>query len=99
MTCSYGRLDNGHQFHLAKETIRSARRRPEFPSCEVSASGANITSWFMQRMWVTVIQGDVLGSADLERTVEGHDAVLSGFGPPCHYRKRMRIFCGLLPFP
>lgn len=30
---------------------------------------------------ITVIQGDVLNSAELERTVEGHDAVLSGFGP------------------
>jgi putative NADH-flavin reductase len=30
---------------------------------------------------VTVIQGDVLNSAELERAVEGHDAVLSGFGP------------------
>jgi putative NADH-flavin reductase len=30
---------------------------------------------------ITVVQGDVLNSADLERTVEGHDAVLSGFGP------------------
>lgn len=30
---------------------------------------------------ITVKQGDVLNSAELERTVEGHDAVLSGFGP------------------
>jgi putative NADH-flavin reductase len=30
---------------------------------------------------ITVIQGDVLSSAELKRTVEGHDAVLSGFGP------------------
>ncbi len=30
---------------------------------------------------ITVIQGDVLSSVELERTVEGHDAVLSGFGP------------------
>jgi len=30
---------------------------------------------------ITVVQGDVLNSAELERTVEGHDAVLSGFGP------------------
>jgi putative NADH-flavin reductase len=30
---------------------------------------------------VTVIQGDVLNRAELERAVEGHDAVLSGFGP------------------
>lgn len=30
---------------------------------------------------ITVIQGDVLSSAELERTVGGHDAVLSGFGP------------------
>src|ERR1700676_974746 len=30
---------------------------------------------------VTVIRGDVLNSAELERAVEGHDAVLSGFGP------------------
>jgi putative NADH-flavin reductase len=30
---------------------------------------------------ITVIQGDVLSSAELRRTVEGHDAVLSGFGP------------------
>jgi putative NADH-flavin reductase len=30
---------------------------------------------------ITVIRGDVLSSAELKRTVEGHDAVLSGFGP------------------
>jgi putative NADH-flavin reductase len=30
---------------------------------------------------ITVVQGDVLKIAELERTVEGHDAVLSGFGP------------------
>jgi putative NADH-flavin reductase len=29
---------------------------------------------------LTVIQGDVLNSAELERTLEGQDAVLSGFG-------------------
>jgi putative NADH-flavin reductase len=34
---------------------------------------------FQSRM--NVIQGDVLNRAELERTVEGHDAVLSGFGP------------------
>jgi putative NADH-flavin reductase len=30
---------------------------------------------------ITVIQGDVLNGNELERAVEGHDAVLSGFGP------------------
>ena len=30
---------------------------------------------------IAVIQGDVLNSFELERTIEGHDAVLSGFGP------------------
>lgn len=30
---------------------------------------------------ITVIQGDVMNSAELERVVDGHDAVLSGFGP------------------
>jgi putative NADH-flavin reductase len=30
---------------------------------------------------VAVIQGDLLNSAELRRVVEGHDAVLSGFGP------------------
>jgi putative NADH-flavin reductase len=30
---------------------------------------------------ITVTQGDLLNSADLERVVKGHDAVLSGFGP------------------
>ena len=30
---------------------------------------------------IAVIQGDVLNSDELERAVEGHDAVLSGFGP------------------
>lgn len=30
---------------------------------------------------ITVKQGDLLSSADLERVIEGHDAVLSGFGP------------------
>ena len=30
---------------------------------------------------ITIKQGDVLNSAELERAVEGHDAVLSGFGP------------------
>lgn len=30
---------------------------------------------------INLKQGDVLNSAELERTVEGHDAVLSGFGP------------------
>jgi putative NADH-flavin reductase len=30
---------------------------------------------------ITVIHGDVLNSAELERTIESHDAVLSGFGP------------------
>jgi hypothetical protein len=32
------------------------RKRPEFPSGEVSASGANIASWFMQRIWVQVVE-------------------------------------------
>jgi putative NADH-flavin reductase len=30
---------------------------------------------------IAVIQGDVLNSVELERAIEGHDAVLSGFGP------------------
>jgi putative NADH-flavin reductase len=30
---------------------------------------------------IAVIQGNVLNSAGLERTIGGHDAVLSGFGP------------------
>src|SRR5438034_8238397 len=30
---------------------------------------------------ITVKQGDLLNSAELERVIEGHDAVLSGFGP------------------
>jgi putative NADH-flavin reductase len=30
---------------------------------------------------ITIKQGDVLNSAELERAVEGHDAVLLGFGP------------------
>lgn len=30
---------------------------------------------------ITLMQGDVLNSAELELTVEGHDTVLSGFGP------------------
>lgn len=30
---------------------------------------------------ITVQQGDLLNSAELERVIEGHDAVLSGFGP------------------
>jgi putative NADH-flavin reductase len=30
---------------------------------------------------ITVIQGDLLNSAELERVLEGHNAVLSGFGP------------------
>jgi putative NADH-flavin reductase len=30
---------------------------------------------------ITVIQGDVLNSVELERAIESHDAVLSGFGP------------------
>ncbi len=30
---------------------------------------------------IAVIQGDVLNSADIERALEGHDAVLSSFGP------------------
>src|SRR5216110_4090570 len=30
---------------------------------------------------ITVKQGDLLNSADLERVIKGHDAVLSGFGP------------------
>jgi putative NADH-flavin reductase len=30
---------------------------------------------------ITVKQGDLLNSADLERVIQGHDAVVSGFGP------------------
>jgi putative NADH-flavin reductase len=30
---------------------------------------------------ISVIQGDVLNSVELARAIEGHDAVLSGFGP------------------
>src|SRR5215469_9795711 len=30
---------------------------------------------------ITVEQGDLLNSAELERVIQGHDAVLSGFGP------------------
>src|SRR5437660_12718754 len=30
---------------------------------------------------ITVKQGNLLNSAELERVIEGHDAVLSGFGP------------------
>ena len=30
---------------------------------------------------IAVIRGDLLNSAELERVLEGHDAVLSGFGP------------------
>jgi putative NADH-flavin reductase len=30
---------------------------------------------------VTVIQGELLNSSELQRVIEGHDAVLSGFGP------------------
>jgi putative NADH-flavin reductase len=30
---------------------------------------------------ITVIQGDLLNSAELEGAIKGHDAVLSGFGP------------------
>jgi putative NADH-flavin reductase len=30
---------------------------------------------------ITVEQGDLLNSTELERVIEGHDAVLSGFGP------------------
>jgi putative NADH-flavin reductase len=30
---------------------------------------------------ITVMQGDLLNSADLERVIGGHDAIVSGFGP------------------
>src|SRR6266550_2798234 len=30
---------------------------------------------------ITVKQGDLLNSAELEQVIQGHDAVLSGFGP------------------
>lgn len=30
---------------------------------------------------ITVKQGDLLNSADLQRVIQGHDAVVSGFGP------------------
>src|SRR5712672_446343 len=30
---------------------------------------------------ITVTQGDLLNSVELERTIQGHDAVVSGFGP------------------
>jgi putative NADH-flavin reductase len=30
---------------------------------------------------ITVTQGDLLNNAELERVIEGHDAVVSGFGP------------------
>src|SRR5438874_9298934 len=30
---------------------------------------------------ITIEQGDLLNSAELERVIRGHDAVLSGFGP------------------
>lgn len=30
---------------------------------------------------ITVKQGDLLNDAELERVIQGHDAVLSGFGP------------------
>jgi putative NADH-flavin reductase len=30
---------------------------------------------------ITVKQGDLLNSADLEKVIQGHDAVVSGFGP------------------
>src|SRR5258706_1822454 len=30
---------------------------------------------------ITVTQGDLLNSAELERVVDGHDAIVSGFGP------------------
>src|SRR5258706_963754 len=31
---------------------------------------------------ITVRQGDLLNSVELERIIQGHDAVVSGFGPP-----------------
>jgi putative NADH-flavin reductase len=30
---------------------------------------------------ITIVQGDLLNPADLERVIKGHDAILSGFGP------------------
>src|SRR5216684_349600 len=30
---------------------------------------------------ITVTQGDLLNNAELERVIQGHDAVVSGFGP------------------
>src|SRR5712675_937864 len=30
---------------------------------------------------ITVTQGDLLNSVELERAIQGHDAVVSGFGP------------------
>src|SRR3979490_1319961 len=30
---------------------------------------------------ITVTQGDLLNSVELERVIQGHDAVVSGFGP------------------
>src|SRR5260370_28363062 len=35
----------------------------------------------MYRDQITIKQGDLLNSADLENVIRGHDAIVSGFGP------------------
>lgn len=49
---------------------------------------------------IAIKQGDLLNSSDLERVIEGHDAVLSGFGPRVPVAKSdtklLRVFAGAL---
>ncbi len=43
---------------------------------------------------IAIEQGDLLNRAELEKVIQGHDAVLSGFGPcaPVSKRKLTRTF-------
>lgn len=46
---------------------------------------------------ISIKQGDLLDSAQLEQVLKGQDVVVPGFGPECLYRKLMPTFLNNLP--
>jgi len=46
---------------------------------------------------INVCRGDLLNSKDLEHAIQGHDAVISAFGPRAPIEKRTRAREGNLP--
>jgi putative NADH-flavin reductase len=62
---------------IGLEIVRQALERGHSVTAFVRAQGRLMP--FADR--IKVVQGDLLASAELESVIEGHDAVLSGFGP------------------